>query len=422
MHSKYTFLLCMILASTCPLFGDIVPGLNIFQSIPTSGAANWESFTIGADSYLAVANQQDDSSTSIDSKIYKFNGTSFVEFQTMPTFLASDWIFFTMGSDSYLAGCKNSTSLIDLYRFNGTSFVEFQDIPAGGYDWEFFTIGADSYIAVSEPADSGGSSTWVGSTTILKFDGTSFVEFDVIIDGSGCEFFTIGSDSYIAIARVSGPIPFESLESVIYKFDGTSFVEFQTVPVGGADWEFFTIDADSYLAFASGWGVADSKIYKFNGTSFADFQTIPTTYASDWEFFTVGNDSYLSLACSYGADSKVYKFDGTSFIEFQSIPTSDAVDWEIFTIDGATYAAVANWYNGYTFDVDSTVYKWYSCVGSFDSDCDVDNLDFAIFAAAWLAQDDQPEWNPDCNIGLSADDVIDIGDLAVFADHWLDGR
>ena len=41
------------------------------QSIPTHGAADWEHFTIGTDTFLAVANRYNDSTHNIDSRIYK---------------------------------------------------------------------------------------------------------------------------------------------------------------------------------------------------------------------------------------------------------------------------------------------------------------------------------------------------------------
>ena len=41
------------------------------QSIPTHGACDWEHFTIGTDTFLAVANYHNDSTRNIDSMIYK---------------------------------------------------------------------------------------------------------------------------------------------------------------------------------------------------------------------------------------------------------------------------------------------------------------------------------------------------------------
>ena len=53
--------------------------------------------------YLAVANHRDDSTYNLDSKIYRWNGTSFAEFQAVPTHSAFGWEFFTIDGDVYLA-------------------------------------------------------------------------------------------------------------------------------------------------------------------------------------------------------------------------------------------------------------------------------------------------------------------------------
>ena len=55
-----------------------------FQSIPTNGAMDWESFAIGGDTYLSVSNHcssptMDAPDYTVDSKIYKWSGASFVE-------------------------------------------------------------------------------------------------------------------------------------------------------------------------------------------------------------------------------------------------------------------------------------------------------------------------------------------------------
>ena len=61
------------------------------QSIPTSGAHDWEDFVLDSVQYLAVANYWDGSSHNIDSKIYRWDGGSFAEaqpkiiYQTVPS-------------------------------------------------------------------------------------------------------------------------------------------------------------------------------------------------------------------------------------------------------------------------------------------------------------------------------------------------
>ncbi|MHC4336294.1 MAG: hypothetical protein ACYSUV_21475 [Planctomycetota bacterium] len=54
--------------------------------------------------------------------------------------------------------------------------------------------------------------------------------------------------------------------------------------------------------------------------------------------------------------------------------------------------------------------------------CDVDFADFAVFALAWLS-DDTPtgNWNPDCDISLPPDGIINGLDLKIFTENWLVG-
>ncbi len=59
--------------------------------------------------------------------------------------------------------------------------------------------------------------------------------------------------------------------------------------------------------------------------------------------------------------------------------------------------------------------------GNFDGDGNVDFSDLAILAKAWLTEDGQTGWNPDCDISNPADNFIGIEDIAVFVQHWLEG-
>ena len=70
--------------------------------------------------------------------------------------------------------------------------------------------------------------------------------------------------------------------------------------------------------------------------------------------------------------------------------------------------------------VDMGAYEFnYSFMGSFDGDCDVDLFDFAIFSAAWVTAPGDPTWNGLCDIGLPADHLISLEDLALLVQHWL---
>jgi hypothetical protein len=49
----------------------------------------------------------------------------------------------------------------------------------------------------------------------------------------------------------------------------------------------------------------------------------------------------------------------------------------------------------------------------------VDFKDFAVLAAAWLSTTGGPNWNPNCDISMPADGVIDELDLEILCENWL---
>lgn len=61
-------------------------------------------------------------------------------------------------------------------------------------------------------------------------------------------------------------------------------------------------------------------------------------------------------------------------------------------------------------------------LGDFDGECDVDLGDFGIFALAWLSEEGDRDYNPDCDISNPADDTIDILDAEIVFRNWLAGR
>ncbi|HUT30960.1 MAG TPA: LamG-like jellyroll fold domain-containing protein [Sedimentisphaerales bacterium] len=57
--------------------------------------------------------------------------------------------------------------------------------------------------------------------------------------------------------------------------------------------------------------------------------------------------------------------------------------------------------------------------GDLDLNCRVQMYDFGLLASAWLSQPGDPEYNPEFDIGIPADDIIDWKDLAVIGENWL---
>jgi parallel beta-helix repeat protein len=73
-----------------------------------------------------------------------------------------------------------------------------------------------------------------------------------------------------------------------------------------------------------------------------------------------------------------------------------------------------------TVDMGAYEFDW-RYLGDFDGECDVDLVDFAIFALAWLAEEGEGEYNPVCDISIPADDTIDMLDAEIVFRNWLAG-
>lgn len=352
--------------------------LNLYQEVLTHAASDFESFTIDGEIYLAIANAlKHPEGRDIDSKIYKWNGTSFIEIQAIPTRNAHDWESFVINGQTYLAVANSTNNSgtdynIDskIYKWNTTSskFEDVQAIPTNGaFFWESFNIDGNTYLAL---ANSYNNSSFNVDSKIYKWDNGAFEILQTIPTSWGFDWenFTIGDDTYLAVANYYNGSTHIN-ESKVYKWDGTYFTEHQSIlTTGAADWESFVIDGENYLALAnhndgSNFHV-DSIIYKWNGNSFDEFQNISTIGANDWEYFTYGGEKYLAVAnqsdnAILELESKIYRWNGTTFVEDQVVIGSGANDWESFVIDGDTYLALANnAMNAYPyFSLDSNIYK-----------------------------------------------------------------
>jgi hypothetical protein len=126
----------------------------------------------------------------------------------------------------------------------------------------------------------------------------------------------------------------------------------------------------------------------------------------------VGGGSWQNVARYQGAD-----FEGQVELDISSIANGKSnvqIRWRYYNVEW-------EWYWGID-DVEilaSAVPQ--PMPGDFEPDCDVDFYDFAVFAAAWLSQSGESAWNPDCDISVPSDAIIDEYDLSVFCDNWLAG-
>lgn len=70
--------------------------------------------------------------------------------------------------------------------------------------------------------------------------------------------------------------------------------------------------------------------------------------------------------------------------------------------------------------VDMGAYEFsYTYLGDFAGGCDIDFVDFAVFASAWLTEESQGGYDPNCDIAVPYDKTINEKDLQVFIENWL---
>ena len=73
--------------------------------------------------------------------------------------------------------------------------------------------------------------------------------------------------------------------------------------------------------------------------------------------------------------------------------------------------------------VDMGAYEFsYLYLGDFAGGCDVDFLDFRVLGLVWLTEEGQAGYDPNCDIAVPFDGVIEEKDLKVFTDNWLLGK
>ncbi|KAL4635824.1 thrombospondin-type laminin G domain and EAR repeat-containing protein-like [Arapaima gigas] len=248
-----------------------------YQMLETHCARDWEAFHIQDETFLAVANhRQGDNNHNIDSVIYKWNPSTkaFEVNQTIQTSGAYDWEFFTVGPYHFLVVANTfngMTTQIDsaIYIWLGGKFQPFQAITTfGATDWETFQIGDRVFLAVanSQKLYETGPSVYAINSTIYELNATTktFLKFQDIVTFSAVdwEFFTLGDEKFLVVANSYDGTSY-SLNSVIYRWQGyEGFVPVHRLPtIGCRDWEFFTSAEGVYLIYSSA-RESISKVFK----------------------------------------------------------------------------------------------------------------------------------------------------------------
>jgi len=362
-------------ASNTISLATLISKFTEIQSITTDGASDWESFTIGTDTYLVVSNLKNNSTYSINSVIYKWNtGTSqFDFFENIPTVGGSSFKFFSIDGSYYLASTNRNFAAWSLYskiyKWNGSQFntTPIQSIQTyGAVDSQFLTIGTSHYLVLANYYNDSSLSV---NSVIYKWNSTTsqFDSFENIptVGVSSFKFFNINSDYFLAVANMHGGTlnspDFNTSTAKIYKWNGTQFdttTPLKTIQTYGAsDCDFFNIGTDYFLAIANSRNnssnTVDSYIYKWNSSinnfDSTPYQLINTTSAYNLDFFNANGKNYLTIVSNYNvttyqSTSKVYEWNGSQFTSSLNFyfTTYGAYDVEHFSIGSNNYIAVAN--------------------------------------------------------------------------------
>ncbi|XP_074548223.1 thrombospondin-type laminin G domain and EAR repeat-containing protein-like [Halichoeres trimaculatus] len=248
-----------------------------FQTLQTYCARDWEAFNINQQTYLAVANhRKGDNNHTIDSVVYKWNKLtkSFGVHQTLPTSGAYDWEFFTVGPYHFLVVANafdGVTTSVDsvIYLWVNGSFQVFQTVKTFcATDWEMFQIGSRVFLVVANGhrLNAKGPSQYAINSTIYELDmnGQVFVKFQDIFTYSAVdwEFFSLGEEYFLVVANSFNGESY-SLNSILYRWQGyEGFVPVHWLPtIGCSDWEFFSSRGESYLIYSSAKAPL-SKVFK----------------------------------------------------------------------------------------------------------------------------------------------------------------
>ena len=170
----------------------------------TSSASDWHSFEINGETYLAVANNWNGSSNDINSAIYKWNGSQFIQTQSIPTHGALDWESFELNGETYLAmaNSKNTGNIFDitsdLYRLDTDSglFVPATNVTlAISTDEDTpLTIQANDILANDTDVDAG------DALTVTGVSATSAQGAAVVLNGTNIDYDPTNAAALQALA------------------------------------------------------------------------------------------------------------------------------------------------------------------------------------------------------------------------------
>lgn len=247
---------------------------------------------------------------------FRWEESRFQIYQVLKSIAASDACFYHSANLKFLFFPDHIKSKLLVFEWKNNNFTEIQSVqtPSRTQTCTSFFINNELYVATGGWAPS-------NATTIYKWSGTQFLEFQILDTSyvSRLSHIVVGHHVFLAAASM--------------------------------------ISADSSFA-------AHSNVYRLNGSRFTLFDAVTTQASRSARFFVVLGNIFLAVA-NQGrrigggkASSSIYKVTQDRLVPHQEIRTSAASDIWPFVYNGQQFLFVANTHDGDAFTTNSTVYRW----------------------------------------------------------------
>ncbi len=384
----------------------------------------------------------------------------------------NDWFGWSVAisANTIVAGANGDRDAGDwtgsayIFHYDGTRWVEQAKLLADGigYYWEEFgfdaAISADGKTVLIGAAKANDNGFKSGAAYVFQYDGSNWVQQAKLLASDGVELATFGNGVVISedgnTALIGAPgkdtTGYTAGSAYVFEFDGEQWLEKQKLLASdAANGDHFgcrlAMSGDTAVIGAYGDDGAEPNdlycnsgsayIFIFDGTSWIEQAKLQLPDGRCYNQFgwdvnispetvVIGApDGHWETTCGPGF-AYIFGFDGLKWIPKARLTCSDVAygdhfGWSV-AVSGETVLVGAELHDEKGSDSGAAyIFDFSVCPGDFDGDGDIDFMDLASFASAWLSGPGDAEWNPDYDIGFSADGIVDMSDLAVFAENWL---
>ena len=192
-----------------------------------------------------------------------------------------------------------------------------------------------------------------------------------------------------------------------------------TIRMQPTDWTEYPNNYDkTYMMLTDGWTVVYQADLTLTSTGWHNFH-FQTPFKYNGTQNLLIDFSFDNLNINSVNETGWYLFKDVGTFRSMTIKTSDTPHADPLTWDfwaGGGYYTGGGWLPSLkltgTVPIDPLA-------GDFDLSCDVKLPDLAMLSTAWMTQQGQAHYDPACDISSPRDNAVNLSDLLVFANHWL---